>query len=74
MEQPSADLKAKYKILSEDKSEILCVPPGYANGLKALKKYSKIVVFSSLTIEESINEKIRYDANLWMDWDGLATI
>ena len=70
-ENPSKDLKAECKILSDLKSEILYIPAGYANGIKALEENSKLLVFSTLSIEEAVKEKIRYDKNLWVNWETL---
>ncbi len=70
-DNPSADLKAEYEILSADKSRILSVPAGYANGIKALEIPAKILILSSLTLEESVNEKTRYASHLWLDWSSI---
>ena len=70
-ESPSLELKPEYIILKADEPKIVCVPTGYANGLKALEVDSEIIVFSDMSVEESINEKIRYDKDMWMDWDSL---
>lgn len=36
-DNPSDNLKAEYQILKFDEAKVVCVPNGYANGLKALK-------------------------------------
>lgn len=71
-ENPSKDLKPEYVVLKDTESQILCVPTGYANGLKALEPGSKIIVYSDMDVEESIKEKIRYDKDLWMEWDNIS--
>lgn len=68
-ENPSKDLKPEYYNLSADHSEIVSVPKGYANGLKALEPGSEIMVLSDMDLEQSVNEKIRYPAAWWLDWD-----
>lgn len=65
---PSEDLIPEYHILSAGNSEILSVPKGYANGLKALEPDSEIMIFSDMNLEESVNEKIRFPADKWLDW------
>lgn len=70
-ESPSTDLRAEFVVLSSSKSQLLIIPAGYANGIKALEDNSKIVIFSDMTVEESIKEKIRYDSNLWLDWNNI---
>ena len=67
-ENPSKDLKPEYHILSAVNSEIISVPKGYANGLKALEPNSEILIFSDMDLEESVKEKIRFPADWWLDW------
>jgi len=67
-ENPSDDLIPEYHILSAKNSEILSVPKGYANGLKALEPNSELMIFSDMNLEESVNEKIRFPADWWLDW------
>lgn len=71
-DNPSDDLTPEVHLLSADKSEILAVPKGYANGLKALEPDSELMIFSDMSLEESINEKIRYPSDKWLDWDNLT--
>lgn len=71
-DNPSSELRAEYEILNENQSRILCVPCGYANGLKAIERASKLIVFSSLSLEESLKEKTRYDSSLWFDWSRFS--
>lgn len=68
---PSADLTPEVHILSAENSEILAIPKGYANGLKALEPNSELMIFSDMSLEESLNEKIRYPANKWLDWENI---
>lgn len=65
---PSDKLIPEYHILSAENSEILSVPKGYANGLKALEPDSEIMIFSDMNLEESVNEKIRFPSEKWFDW------
>lgn len=68
-ENPAMDLTADYHILSATNSEIISIPKGYANGLKALEPNSEILVLSDMDLEESVNEKIRYPADWWLNWE-----
>ena len=70
-ENPSDNLISEYHILSANNSEILSVPKGYANGLKALEPDSEIVIFSDLSLEDSVQENIRYPADKWLDWEKI---
>lgn len=65
---PSQKLIAEYHILTAENSEILMVPQGYANGLKALQPASELMIFSDINLEESVHEKIRYPSDWWLDW------
>ena len=68
---PSQNLKADSIALTADNSRILIIPPGYANGIKALLNDSKIIVFCNFALQESLDEKIRFDSNLWFDWSSV---
>lgn len=70
-ERPNPNVKAEYVILKANESRIVAIPCGYANGLKALESNSKIVVFSDMTLEKSVKEKIRYPKHYWFDWDAI---
>ncbi len=65
---PSFNLIPEYHILSHQNCEVLFIPKGYANGLKALEPDSEIMIFSNLSLEESIKEGIKYPSELWLDW------
>jgi len=67
-ENPSKDLVPEYHLLSAQNCEILSIPKGYANGLKALEPNSELMIFSDLGVEDSVREKIRFPADWWLDW------
>jgi dTDP-4-dehydrorhamnose 3,5-epimerase-like enzyme len=67
-ENPSVNLIPEYHILSASSSEIISIPKGYANGLKALEPDSEIMIFSDMNLDDSKNENIRFPAEWWMDW------
>jgi len=67
-ENPADDLIPEYHILSANNGEILSIPKGYANGLKALEPDSEIMIFSDTSLEDSVKENIRYPADKWIDW------
>ena len=62
---PSGNLNTKEFILNINDDKVLIVPGGFATGLKALEKESKLMVFSDFTLEESLNDNFRFDKNLW---------
>ena len=67
-ENPENDPEIKSFTLSESKSEILGIPGGYANGIKALKKNSQLLVFSEKTIKEAWDDEQRFEADKWINW------
>ena len=68
-QDPSADLPLEKFVLQNGVQEVLHVPGGYANGLKALEPNSEIMVFSSFTVEESSKDNFRFDRDKWFDWN-----
>ncbi|BFN37895.1 WxcM-like domain-containing protein [Fidelibacter multiformis] len=58
-----------YKILRKDDQLVLSIPPGFANGMKALENNSELLVFSNFTLNESGTDNFRFDKDLWFDWD-----
>ena len=67
-DKPSKDLTPEIFELSELKSEIICLPEGYANCIKAQEKDSILMVFSGKRIPEAYDDSWRYEANTWVDW------
>jgi len=67
-DNPSDNLMAEYKILDSNKPCVLHIPPGYANGLRALEPNSLIGVFSDMDVDKSVDEKRRYDFHKWFNW------
>jgi dTDP-4-dehydrorhamnose 3,5-epimerase len=66
---PSLTLQAKETILTTEKPAILSVPPGFANGIKALSSNSILMVYSNLTLIESEHDGYRFDSSLWLNWE-----
>lgn len=67
-ENPSPSLNPKIYHLTEDKSQLLCVPEGYANCMKAFSKDATMLVLSDKSLEEAANDNWKYASNLWVDW------
>jgi dTDP-4-dehydrorhamnose 3,5-epimerase len=65
---PSKDTRVFRYVLSARKPSVLCIPPGYANGFMSLTKDAKLLVFSTLSLEESKNDDVRYPARYWDIW------
>jgi len=73
-QNPSPFLKAEYYEINSRKSEILFLPPGYANGIKASQPNSELMIFSNLEVNKSGNDITRYDQKLWFDWQNLRSL
>lgn len=55
-------------ILSEQHPAILYIPPGYANGSMALQEDTQVVHFSSMTLEETQGDDLRWP------WDTIPNV
>jgi dTDP-4-dehydrorhamnose 3,5-epimerase len=71
-ENPSKNLISEYHQLSANNSEILFLPKGYANGLKALEENSELLIFSDIHVSNSLNDNKKYPANIWFNWEELT--
>jgi dTDP-4-dehydrorhamnose 3,5-epimerase-like enzyme len=67
-DNPSPDLEPAEFILKATANQVLYIPGNFANGLKALEPESRIMVFSSFTVEESSKDNFRFDKGMWYDW------
>jgi len=68
-ETPSKKAKVHSFVLSDKKTRILKIPAGYANGFMALAPNTRIMFFSTATLEESKNDDYRYGAYYWNPWE-----
>jgi len=55
-------------ILSDKSPKVLWIPPGNYNGFKSLEENTKILFFSTTTLEESLDDDIREEHNKWDIW------
>lgn len=67
-DNPSKDLKPEIYHLNDKSSDLVCVPAGYANCLKAWDEGSIMLVLSDKTLEEAADDSWRYDKSLWVNW------
>jgi dTDP-4-dehydrorhamnose 3,5-epimerase len=56
-------------ILSDKSPKVLWIPPGNYNGFKSLEENTKIIFFSTSTLEESLGDDIREEHNRWNIWE-----
>jgi dTDP-4-dehydrorhamnose 3,5-epimerase-like enzyme len=59
----------KKYVLSNKSPKILYIPPGHFNGFKSLEDNTKILFFSTSTLDESLGDDIREDHNKWNIWE-----
>jgi dTDP-4-dehydrorhamnose 3,5-epimerase len=67
-ESPARDLPVDRFVLSAGKPAVLYIPAGYANGFMSLTPGLKLMFFSTATLEESLNDDVRYDSRYWDIW------
>jgi dTDP-4-dehydrorhamnose 3,5-epimerase len=56
-------------VLSSKTPKVLWIPPGHANGFKNLEENTKIIFYSTSTLEESMDDDIRFEYDKWNIWD-----
>lgn len=66
---PSKKLDVYRYVLSSNKPAILYIPEGYANGFMSLTADTKVIFFSTKTLEESKKDDIRFDSRYWDIWN-----
>ena len=54
--------------VSDQKSEVICVPEGYANCLKATEDGSILQVWSDKQLPVALLDSWRYPSDNWVDW------
>ena len=55
-------------VLSAQKPQILYIPPNHANGFMNLCENTIIQFFSTSTLEDALNDDIRFPWNKWNIW------
>ena len=68
-EAPAKDLYVHRFVISAAMPAILCIPDGFAHGYMTLTSDTKLMFFSTATLEESTNDDFRYDARYWDIWN-----
>ncbi len=67
-EYPSRDAVVFRTVLSAAKPGVVYIPQGYANGFMSLTGDAKLMYFSCSSLEESLNDDIRFEARYWNPW------
>jgi dTDP-4-dehydrorhamnose 3,5-epimerase-like enzyme len=68
-ESPSKDLPIARYVVSEKQPSVLYIPPGYANGTMSLEDDTRIIIFSTSTLEESKGDDFRFHGRYWNPWE-----
>jgi dTDP-4-dehydrorhamnose 3,5-epimerase len=63
--RPNRNNKAHRFILSSRCPQILHVPAGFVNGFKSLENDTRVVYFSTATLEESADDDYRFPYDYW---------
>ena len=66
---PSKRNKVNTYFLNESNNNFVFIPKGYANGLKSLEENSELLILSTSSLQESVKDDFRYDANYWNPWE-----
>ena len=64
---PSKENKVEKFILNSNNPEIVYIPPSFANGFKALEPNTKVIFFSTSTLEQSLEDDYRFAPDYWGD-------
>jgi dTDP-4-dehydrorhamnose 3,5-epimerase-like enzyme len=64
-EKPNLECKPHRFVLSERQPQILHIPAGYANGFRPLEAKTRIVFFSTATLEGSGKDDYRFPYDQW---------
>lgn len=66
--KPARDLPVSRYVLSAERPAVLHIPAGYANGFMTLTPETRLIFFSTATLEESRQDDVRFDAYHWNPW------
>ena len=66
---PSKKLPVKDFVINANSPKILNIPGGYAHGTQNLKVGSKLLVFSTFSLQQSIRDDYRFKSDLWYNWN-----
>ena len=68
-DKPSESLEPELFEIKKN-SDLLYIPPGYANGAMNLASDSSVMYFSTAHLDESIEDDHRFDSKFWDPWTG----
>lgn len=65
IKNPSKNKKVHRFVISGEGSSILHIPAGFANGIRFLQENTKLIVFSTSSLEESKVDSYRFPPEYW---------
>lgn len=65
--QPNRAAEVNRFVLSARQPKILFIPAGYANGFRALELDTKLIFFSTASLEDSKGDDYRFPIDYWGD-------
>jgi dTDP-4-dehydrorhamnose 3,5-epimerase-like enzyme len=65
---PAADAEVHRFTLDARYPRVLAIPAGFANGAMALLPGTKLLYFSDASLEQSLQDDVRYPARYWDPW------
>jgi dTDP-4-dehydrorhamnose 3,5-epimerase-like enzyme len=68
-ENPDPEAEVHRRVLSAAKPGILYIPAGYANGHMSLCDNTILMVFSTTSLEESLDDDYRFPSRHWDIWE-----
>lgn len=63
--EPDKNAQIEKFVLSEQKPQILYIPPHYANGFKILQPKTKVIFYSTSDLKSSKKDDFRFPYNYW---------
>jgi dTDP-4-dehydrorhamnose 3,5-epimerase-like enzyme len=67
-ESPSITAAVHRYVLDAASPSILSIPAGFANGAMSLVPQTKLLYFSSASLEDSLGDDVRFPARHWDPW------
>lgn len=67
---PANNLPVSEFFLNSELPQVLHVPGGFANGIRAASPDSRLIIYSNFAVEESGNDDFRFDINTWNGWNA----
>jgi len=65
---PTCNVPVHRFVLSANKPAVLHIPAGFANGFMSLTEDTRLMFFSTATLQESAEDDVRFRARYWDPW------